>query len=150
MTPCGIPADVCPDCANDCACAGHDGRVCVGGAHECTCRTQAPREALSCQHFAGDRGSGWCTAALAPCTVYWQTGACLLKFDADAFRTWAEAKRYSDTTITDAIRKVKRARSLGITRVEEVDEKYPSVSRGSRNSMRTILRMYDDFLEATA
>jgi hypothetical protein len=70
--------------------------------------------------------------------------------EADAFRTWAEAKRYSDTTITGAIRKVKRARSFGITRVEEVDEKYPSVSRGSRNSMRTILRMYDDFLEATA
>jgi hypothetical protein len=70
--------------------------------------------------------------------------------EAEAFRAWAESKRYSDSTIVGAIRKVKRARSFGITRVEEVDEKYPSVSRGSRNSMRTILRMYDDFLEATA
>lgn len=70
--------------------------------------------------------------------------------EAEAFRAWAELKRYSDSTIVGAIRKVRRAHGFGITRVEEVDEKYPSVSRGSRNSMRTILRMYDDFLEATA
>lgn len=108
---------------------------------------------LACEHFSGHRGGAWCRLLDGhACPVAWKSGACVKasSFDADAFRTWAEAKRYSDTTITDAIRKVKRARSFGITRVEEVDEKYPSLSRGSRNSMRTILRMYDDFLEATA
>lgn len=42
MTPCGVPggdATTCAQCADDCACAGHDGRVCLGGAHACTCRT---------------------------------------------------------------------------------------------------------------
>lgn len=60
MTPCGIPADVCHDCADDCPAAGHDGRVCAGGAHVCTCRKPFDEEGFK----------AWLTAeGFAPATV---------------------------------------------------------------------------------
>lgn len=107
---------------------------------------------LACEHFSGHRGGAWCRLLDGhACPVAWKSGACVKasSFDADAFRTWAEAKRYSDTTITDAIRKIKRARSFGITRVEEVDALYPGLTNGSKNSMRTVMRMFQDFQQQT-
>jgi hypothetical protein len=70
--------------------------------------------------------------------------------EAEAFRAWAESKRYSDSTIVGAIRKVRRAHGFGISSPDEVEEKYPSISNGSRSSVKTVLRMYSDFLEAAA
>ena len=107
---------------------------------------------LTCEHFSGHRGGAWCRLLCGHvCPVAWKSGPCVKveAFDADAFRAWAEAKRYSDTTIVDAIRKVKRARSFGITRVEEVDALYPGLTNGSKNSMRTVMRMYQDFQQQT-
>jgi hypothetical protein len=107
---------------------------------------------LACEHFSGHRGGAWCRLLDGhACPVAWKSGACVKasSFDADAFRTWAEAKRYSDTTITNAIRKVKRALTLGIARAEDVDALYPGLTNGSKNSMRTVMRMFQDFQQQT-
>ena len=73
----------------------------------------------------------------------------VLYFDESAFVAWATSRGYSPTTIRNMMRVARRACAAGISSDGDMGVVFPGCVRPSRTRYRGMIRVFEEFQEAT-